>query len=83
MTHDHMPTMYLTIPVWDNDDNENCYDKFTASTNNSSTHAKNGNHKTKKIKIIQINKGSADLENRIDLLMTNIREQSVDIAIIS
>ena len=76
-------TIILTYPVWNNDDQENCFDKFTASANNALTHAKNGNNKIIRIIIIQINKGSADIDNKIDLLMANINNQSTDLAVIS
>ena len=44
---------------------------------------KDKNQKIKKIKILQMNKGTADLENKADLVNFNIKENGADIIFLS
>ena len=76
-------TKILTTPVWDNNNIENSNNKTRALGRNSVMHALNGNLKYKKIKVIQINKGMADLISKNYLIMFVSKEPKSDITFIS
>ena len=75
--------LFLTPQAMSNDDKENFFHKVKATNNNVLTHASNGNKKIIKIKVLHANKGLSDLVNKIDLIMTVIKDLKSDITCIT
>ena len=73
----------LTTPFWCDNDSECNVDKIRAMGRNVRGHALNGNRRMKKIKVLQMNKGSADHDTKLDLVMFKVREQKADILFLS
>ena len=57
--------------------------KVKADKANVIAHTVNGNKRVKKLKILQMNKGSADYDIKQDMLMFNVKEQNADIIFVS
>ena len=79
------PVRIAEKPFISNDNNmtEKHSDKVNANKNNKLTHTINGNVKLDKIRVLQINKGLADVEVRQDLIRFNIKNNEGDLIFVS
>ena len=74
---------FLTPQILSIKDLENYFSQIKAGKNNSVAHAINGNMKLTKINVMHANKGSADLVKKIDIIMSIIKDYSIDIMCIT